>query len=196
MITCCGTRGSDERPTGRLEPLLPWGVKQADATAVAPEKRNSEWHPEKPREQAEVKIKARAHYKAGHLLQPQGIEKPEDVDRVIDFLLSAKEEYHSAAKFLSLNRDILPSGFPDHEFIVGINPTHGKGAIIFGYEEFNFATLGDTESAEEILYHVAGYEAYFPEKCELPVDHIREAVKEFVFSGGELPTCVTWQPVA
>ncbi|MFB7233728.1 Imm1 family immunity protein [Streptomyces sp. NPDC056269] len=148
------------------------------------------------RKQAEVEIKARAHYETGHWFQPQEIETPEDVDRVIDFLLSAKEEYHSAAKFLSLNRNILPSGFPDHEFIVGVNPVHRKGAIIFGYEAFNFATLGDSESGEEILYHVAGHEAYFPENCELPVDHIREAAKEFVFSGGELPTCVTWKPVA
>lgn len=143
-----------------------------------------------------MEIKARAHYKAGHRFKPQEIETPEDVDRVIDFLLSGEEEYHSAAKFLSLSRQVLSSGFPDHEFIVGVNPAHHKGAIAFGYENYSLVTVGDSESTEEILYHVAGHEAYFPESCELPVDRIRNAVKEFVFSGGERPTCVTWKPVA
>lgn len=140
-------------------------------------------------------IKATAHYKAGHRSEPHEIEVPDDVDRVIDFLLSTTVEYHSAAMFFSMNRRTLPSGFPDHQFIIGINPENQMGAITFGYEAVNVATVGQVMSDDEVLYHIAGHEAFFPENSEIPIHLIRDAVKEFVFSGGDLPICVAWQPV-
>ncbi|MGW5002530.1 Imm1 family immunity protein [Streptomyces hydrogenans] len=142
-----------------------------------------------------MEAKARAYYKSEHSSAWQEISTPADVDRVIDFLLSAEKEYHSAAMFQSLKRQTLPSGYPDHEFIVGVNSDTRKGAITFGYEEHSFATLAEAASGEEVLYHIAGNEAFFPENSEIPIDSLRNAVKEFVFSDGKLPTCVTWQPV-
>ncbi|MGA5497774.1 Imm1 family immunity protein [Streptomyces cinereoruber] len=148
------------------------------------------------RRRVDVKMKAEAYYKSEHASAWQEIVTPEDVDRVIDFLLSSEKEYHSAAMFQSLKRQTLPSGHPDHQFIVGVNPGNQMGAITFGSGDHNLATVGDRESDDELFYHVAGHEAFFPEDAEIPVAFIRKAVKEFVFSGGELPRCVKWQPVA
>ncbi|MGA5215409.1 Imm1 family immunity protein [Streptomyces cinereoruber] len=140
-----------------------------------------------------MEVKAEAYYKSEHASAWQEIVDPEDVDRVIDFLLSSDKEYHSAAVFRSLKRQVLPSGEPDHQFIVGVNPGNQMGVIIFGCDDGDFATVGDGESDDELFYHVAGREAFFPENAEIPVASIRDAVKEFVFSDGGLPGCVNWQ---
>ncbi|MEV5754954.1 Imm1 family immunity protein [Actinoallomurus sp. NPDC052308] len=34
----------------------------------------------------------------------------------------------------------------------------------------------------------------FPADAELPIDTIREAVREFMTTGGARPQCITWQP--
>ncbi|WP_306328875.1 Imm1 family immunity protein [Streptomyces venezuelae] len=143
-----------------------------------------------------MEVEARAYYKSEHTSAWQEIAAPEDVDHVIDFLLSSEKEYHSAAMFRSTKRQTLPSGHPDHEFIVGVNSDSQMGAITFSYDDRNFATVGASESVDELFYQVAGHEAFFPENAEIHIDLIRKAVKEFVFSGGELPTCITWQSVA
>ncbi|WP_435190930.1 Imm1 family immunity protein [Streptomyces sp. bgisy126] len=142
-----------------------------------------------------MEVKAEAYYKSEHASAWQEILGPEDVDRVIDFLLSFEKEYHSAAMFRSLKRQMLPSGNPDHQFIVGVNQGNQMGAITFSYGDRDFATVGDRESGDDLFCHVAGHEAFFPENAEIPVTSIRDAVKEFVFSNGELPGCVNWQPV-
>ncbi|MEU2510287.1 Imm1 family immunity protein [Streptomyces sp. NPDC007863] len=143
-----------------------------------------------------MEAKAKAYFKSEHTSAWEEISTPEDVNRVIDYLLFGDKEYHSAAKFCSLKRMALPSGSPDHEFIVGVNPESKMGAITFSFDNHDLASVGETGSHEELFYHVAGHEAFFPENAEVPIALIRDAVKEFVLSGGELPTCITWQPVA
>ncbi|MEW1903456.1 Imm1 family immunity protein [Streptomyces sp. NPDC086147] len=140
-----------------------------------------------------MRTRAEAHYKDDHGNGPDEIETPEDVDRMIDHLLSG-EEFRTAAKVVSTDRRTLPSGSPDHEFIIGVNPELRRGAISFGYEEGTYVTAGDLRDGCEPLYHVAGHEAYFPENCEIPLDLVRATVKQFVFSGGNRPDCVDWKP--
>ncbi|MFB7234858.1 Imm1 family immunity protein [Streptomyces sp. NPDC056269] len=142
----------------------------------------------------DVESRAEAHYRSEHKSTPDRLQTPEDVDRMIDSLLTG-EKFHTLARVVSENRQMLPSGFPDHEFMVGVNADRQMGAITFGCEEGSFSTVSDPESDDEPVYHLAGHDFYFPESCEIPLTLIRDAVKEFIFSGGKRPSCVAWKPV-
>lgn len=137
--------------------------------------------------------RAEAYYRREHRESPAVIETAEDVDRMIDYLLSG-EEWHTAASVGSTDRPLLPSGSTDHEFLVGVSPQKVAGVITFGCGGQTLATLGAVDSGDELRYHIAGHDYYFPGNSEIPLDRVREAVKEFVFSGGQRPTCVDWQP--
>ncbi|SEB57702.1 Immunity protein Imm1 [Streptomyces sp. TLI_105] len=139
-------------------------------------------------------IKAEAYYESEHSSDPAKIEAPEDVDRVIDKLLTG-EKFHTLAKLFSTERPMLPSGFPDHEFMVGVDSSLQVGALTFGDENGSFTTVGGPGSREEPAYHFMGHRHEFPENCEVSLDLIRKAVKEFVLSGGKRPECVDWKKI-
>ncbi len=44
-----------------------------------------------------------------------------------------------------------------------------------------------------VVCHSTGEFTEFPGPCEIPVGLVRRAVKEFLTSGGQRPTCVRWQ---
>ncbi|MGI5249913.1 Imm1 family immunity protein [Actinacidiphila glaucinigra] len=56
------------------------------------------------------------------------------------------------------------------------------------------ASVGSPGSRSGVAYHVAGHWTEFPDQSEVPVARVREAVKEFLRSGGNVPTCLTWKP--
>jgi Immunity protein Imm1 len=116
----------------------------------------------------------------------------DDVDRLIDSLL-AGEEFHNLAELHSLDRELLPSGFPDHELLVGVSRTCPVGVLEFMDASGNFVTLGQETGRGVVNYHIAGNPTEFPDRAEVPVELIRQAVKEFVTSGGQRPACVEWQ---
>lgn len=115
-----------------------------------------------------------------------------DVDKLIDGLL-AGEEFHNLAQLHSLDRELLPSGYPDHELLVGIDRSVQVGVLEFMDAGGNVVTLGPATGRGEVIYHIAGNPTEFPDRSEVSVELIRQAVKEFVMSGGQRPTCVQWQ---
>ena len=42
-------------------------------------------------------------------------------------------------------------------------------------------------------YFIVGNAIEFPDRSKIPIDLVRRAVKEFLASGGQRPTCVQWQ---
>lgn len=139
-----------------------------------------------------VKARVEARYQQGHGLQPKLINTPDDVDELIDALLNGPA-HHSMAELHSLEREKLPSGFFDHELLVGVYATLQIGAITFMDESGNHDTVGDSESREDPVYHFAGHMTEFPERSEIPLELVRQTVKEFVSSGGHRPECVAWK---
>lgn len=45
----------------------------------------------------------------------------------------------------------------------------------------------------QVAYCAIGHRREFPDHSEIPVDLVRQAVKEFLISGGQRPECVQWQ---
>ncbi|MEU5083618.1 MULTISPECIES: Imm1 family immunity protein [Streptomyces] len=45
----------------------------------------------------------------------------------------------------------------------------------------------------EVCYSIMGSATEFPSCSEIPISLVRQAVKEFLLSGGRQPTCIEWQ---
>jgi hypothetical protein len=139
-----------------------------------------------------MEFKAQAYYRQQHADEPAVICSPEDVDTLIDSLAFGAE-FESMAVLQSLQRETLPSGFPDHEFLVGVNRERQAGVVSF-IDDKNYVSISPSVArSEEVVYHIAGNPTEFPAAAEIPLPLVREAVKEFLLSGGQRPTCVEWQ---
>ncbi|WP_328786031.1 Imm1 family immunity protein (plasmid) [Streptomyces canus] len=136
--------------------------------------------------------RAEAYYQKGHAENRPLIHSEGDIDALIDALLEAPP-FHNAAELHSLNRQLLPSGFPDHELLVGVDKKLQVGALEFMDQDGNVVTLGTSGGRGEVSYFIAGNMTEFPERSEIPIELVRRAVKEFLTSGGQRPTCVQWQ---
>src|SRR5882757_534695 len=104
------------------------------------------------------------------------LTSPGDVDRLIDTLLTG-EEFHNLANLHSLDREPLPSGCPDHELLVGVNRSLSVGVLEFMDASGNLVTLGPETDRGEVVYHIAENPTEFPDRAEVPIELIRQAVK-------------------
>ncbi|MGA5497773.1 Imm1 family immunity protein [Streptomyces cinereoruber] len=138
--------------------------------------------------------RAQAAYRRDHNCNPEFISTSGDVDVMIDALL-AGPKYHNLAMVHSMERSKMPSGFFDHELMVGVNSDLQVGAITFMDETGNHVTVGEPGSREDPVYHLMGHRREFPAECEISIALVREAVKEFISSGGQRPRCVAWKPM-
>ncbi|WP_426510334.1 Imm1 family immunity protein [Dactylosporangium sp. McL0621] len=111
---------------------------------------------------------------------------------MLDALLNGLED-EEAAQVFSLERQLLPSGNPDHELVVGVDRGLRVGVIAFMDEDENWVPVGLTEPRDRVVYCIAGHVREFPEDCEVPLDVVREAVKEFLLTGGKRPTGIEWK---
>ncbi|MFJ9639218.1 Imm1 family immunity protein [Streptomyces sp. NPDC101178] len=133
-----------------------------------------------------------AFYKAQHVREPDVIDSVEGVDAMIDSLAFG-EEFESMAVLHSQQRGLLPSGFPDHEFMVGVNGKRQVGILSFT-DDANYLSLGSRPNGEgEVTYHIAENPTEFPVSAEIPLSLVRDAAREFLLSGGRRPVCVEWQ---
>jgi hypothetical protein len=133
-----------------------------------------------------------ARYRRDNAKNPAVLGTPEDVDALIDALLESPED-GNLAQLHSLERSLLPSGYPDHELLVGVNGDLQVGVLAFMDYEGNVVTRG-MASRPDVAYSITGARTEFPDNSEIPVDLVRRAVKEFLLAGGQRPTCVPWQP--
>ncbi|GGT40139.1 Imm1 family immunity protein [Streptomyces atratus] len=133
-----------------------------------------------------------AYYREQHADEPSVVRTPQDVDALIDALATGLE-FANLAVLHSAERESLPSGFPDHEFMVGADGERQVGVLSF-MDEKNYVSLGSSGSnGSTVVYHVAGNPTEFPATAEVPLALVRQATKEFLSSGGRRPMCVQWQ---
>ncbi|MFJ1550693.1 Imm1 family immunity protein [Streptomyces sp. NPDC088246] len=136
--------------------------------------------------------RVQAYYHVQHADEPSVIRTPEDVDALIDALATG-DEFENSAILHSSERELLPSGFPDHEFRVGADGKRQVGVLSF-MDEKNYVSLGSSAgNGGEVTYYVAENPTDFPETAEIPLSLVRQAAKEFLSSGGQRPTCAQWQ---
>ena len=133
-----------------------------------------------------------AYYLTEHEDDPMLLDTPEDVDTLID-LLSAEEIASRMAALYSLERPLTPADVPDHELYVGVNGDLEVGALSFMDATGNWATRGPACNGTDVRYCIMGSETEFPPDANIPLGLLRQAVKEFLTSDGQRPTCVVWQ---
>lgn len=131
-----------------------------------------------------------ARYRSENMHDPVLLATVEDADRLIDTLL-AGPPMHDAAHLLSRARPRLASGFWDHELYVGVSRDVPVGALAFAAPEVGrIVSAGGPDSRTGVAYFVAGHWTEFPDHSEVPVALVREAVREFLCSGGQVPSCI------
>ncbi|MGI5139505.1 MULTISPECIES: Imm1 family immunity protein [unclassified Streptomyces] len=134
---------------------------------------------------------AAAVFKEEHSENPFLLDSADAVDLMIDALIAGYPS-RNTAKLTSLDRMSLPSGDPDHEFLVGVNPDAQVGIVCFADVEASFVP-GGVADKEEVTYMLLTYPRDFLESPEIPIDLVRQVTKEFVLSGGLRPACIEWQ---
>ncbi|MFF6982304.1 Imm1 family immunity protein [Streptomyces sp. NPDC008343] len=135
--------------------------------------------------------RAEAYYRTEHA-DGRPILTSGDVDSFIDDLLGGSDS-ENMAELHSLDRPLLASGFPDHEFLVGVDKELQVGVLSFMDETGNLVSLGDTEGRGSVSYFIVENGTEFPDRSEIPISLVRQAVKEFLTSGGQRPTFIQWQ---
>jgi hypothetical protein len=136
--------------------------------------------------------RAEVFYRRGQGSRPALLSSPEDVDALIDELLTGPVHENLAALY-SLDRPLMPSGAADHQLLVGVDRELGVGLVGFMDAGGNVITVGPPDGRTEVIYYSTAEVTEFPGPCEIPVDLVRRAAKEFLASGGQRPTCVRWQ---
>ncbi len=78
--------------------------------------------------------------------------------------------------------------------MVGVNRNLQVGLLAFMDGDVgNIFTVGGPGSDMEINYYLTGHRMEYPEDVEIPVALVREAAKEFLRTGGSIPTRVEWK---
>jgi len=133
-----------------------------------------------------------ARYRSENVEDPALLTSTRAVDELIDLLLTGPE-YENLAQVHSRQRSLMPSGDFDHELLVGVNRDLNLGVLAFMDAEGNVVTQGAPDTRKEPVYWIIGNRTEFPDHSEIPIPLVRQAVKEFLESGGMRPTCVEWQ---
>jgi len=138
--------------------------------------------------------RAEARYLQEHGKSPVAITSASDIDALMEALIVGPE-YHNMAQVHSLERPSLPSGYPDHELLVGLDGDSQRGVLAFmDAEAGNLVTLGASgEGGKDLSYYIVGQLTEFPGNSEIPIELVRQALNEFLLSGGKRPTSVQWQ---
>ncbi|MFF9001025.1 Imm1 family immunity protein [Streptomyces achromogenes] len=132
-----------------------------------------------------------AYYRHDHGDNPVLLQGPGDVDALIDVLLASGPS-ENLASLHSLERPLTSAGFPDHELLVGVNGDLQLGVLAFTDEDV-LVSFDPSTGRPEVCYSIMGSATEFPSCSETPIPLVRQAVKEFLLSGGRQPTCIEWQ---
>lgn len=145
-------------------------------------------------DKAEGKIvqgKAEVFYRREHA-DKHPVLGVDDID-VLIYTLLASSELENMAILYSLDRPLLEYGNPDHELRVGVDKDLQVGILAFIDEMGNFVSLDNGKGRGVVTYSLDGEGKDFPECSEVPIVLVRQALKEFLTSRGQRPSCVRWQ---
>ncbi|MEV7783485.1 Imm1 family immunity protein [Kitasatospora sp. NPDC088351] len=147
-------------------------------------------------------LRAELRYRPDRIRRPDHLNSLEEVDTLIDELLEGPAN-ENLAQIIHLDRErikpripgyeFIETEIPDHDFQVGADKELQVGVLLFIDRSGNFVTAGPPESRNAPEYYLAGHWTKFPDQTEISIDLARAAVKEFLASGGQRPTCVSWK---
>ncbi|GAB3821439.1 Imm1 family immunity protein [Kribbella italica] len=135
----------------------------------------------------------RAFYKNGE--DPVLIDTPDDVDTLIDAVLAEPFE-NSVIALYSTARPLMESGVPDHELRIAIYAEGKVGGARYagddGRDEGSWYVPGQVSQREEVFYYYQGHDQGWPQNSEITLEHVRQAVREFVEGSGARPAGFEW----
>jgi hypothetical protein len=137
-----------------------------------------------------------AYYRHEHDDEPVIVTTDGDVDQLVDALRTESFDHTMTALYVT-ERSATEQGYPDHDFRVGVNAEQNVGGLRFagtrnGIKGVWYA-VGRAPQATKVFYEYAGHPEDFPLDSEISMDQVRNAVKEFLSTGGERPSSVEWQ---
>ncbi|WBQ03229.1 Imm1 family immunity protein [Kribbella sp. CA-293567] len=135
---------------------------------------------------------AKAYFKHGHGDDPVIAATDDDVDQLIDALVTESWENSVAAVYV--DGRLNSAGVPDHELLVAVDyEDKTRGALRYMGRDGVYLSKGISSEADTVLYYYMGSDREFPRGSLLALDDIRTAVKEFLASGADRPTSIKWQ---
>lgn len=137
--------------------------------------------------------RAETYYLHEHGDHPLVVRTDDDIDALIDALMAESFD-HSLANLYIVERPLNTAGVPDHEFGVAVDAEREVGGLWYLGAGGSWYSLGARSDRDEVYYCYMGNDTGFPLDSEIPLNLIRQAAKEFLDTGGERPTCVSWQP--
>ncbi|MGZ0152005.1 Imm1 family immunity protein [Kribbella sp. WER1] len=133
----------------------------------------------------------KAYYKHEHGDAPLRLQTPDDVDQLVDGLLA--EDYSNSVAAMYVEGGLNAAGVPNHELLMAINNEDGDvGALRYMGEGGTYYSQGQAGGDNELTYYYTGSDREFPADSEIPIEQIRQTVKEFIESG-ERPPSISWQ---
>src|SRR5262245_59571718 len=116
-------------------------------------------------------------YRPGQGDDPLVVRTDDEVDHLVDALLAEPYE-NSVAVCHHLDRPLSATGKPDHEFLVAVDREAGIGALCHRDRGIHFSQ-GGRSGDDNAVYYYMGSDREFPRDSDIPIDLLREAVKEF-----------------
>lgn len=138
---------------------------------------------------------ASAYYRRGHRDNPVHLESPADLDAMIDDLLSDADDGDNSVAAVHINeRSLTEHGYPDHELRIAIDAPRQLGALRYMADLQAWYAQGKLNPREQVEYFYTGHDEQWPRDSDLTLDLIRDAVKQFLDTGGSRPTAPDWAP--
>ncbi|MFG2919710.1 Imm1 family immunity protein [Kitasatospora sp. NPDC048298] len=136
--------------------------------------------------------RAELRYRDGRIVEPDYLNSVDEVDSLIDELLTGPA-HENLAQIIHLDRPLMRPEWPDHELLIGVDRAVNLGVVAFTDSEGSVISAGSPETRAAPVYYLAGHWTELSDQVEIPIDIVRNALKEFLISGGKRPTCVPWK---
>jgi immunity protein Imm1 of predicted polymorphic toxin system len=121
---------------------------------------------------------------------PTVMRTDEDIDGFLAQLLVAGPEFTAATVYAV---DETSETEPDHQVVIGVNAATSTGGLSYAGDDGEWFSTGDHADPDGVVFVYFGTEHEFPSNAEVPLDVVRQALRELLAERGHRPESVTWQ---
>ncbi|SMC69151.1 Imm1 family immunity protein [Lentzea albidocapillata] len=114
----------------------------------------------------------------------------DDIDGFLTELLNAGPDYQSATVYAM---DESADEDPTHELVVGVDQASALGAVRFAGDDGEWFSKGEQVNPDGVRYLYYGTAHEFPADSEVPLDVVRQALRELLSNEGTRPEGLSWQ---
>ncbi|MFB9905614.1 Imm1 family immunity protein [Allokutzneria oryzae] len=130
------------------------------------------------------------YYARGHGDNPITVSTPDEVDALIDRVRAESPETAPILMEVHISGDPYTQGLD-----VGINGD--RGVLRYSgrdWPEGVYSTGDGLAEGKPLAYFYMDTCTEFPPNAEVPVDTVRQAVRDFLATDGDRPSGIVWQP--